>query len=423
MTTNQISIACSLLLALGAGLKAQTEPVEKDRIRALEEQLAVTQRQLAELQGVVRNLIGQLGDRVQPVAPRPVPEKPLEEEDTFTDRILVKDLGHDEREHKLEARPELFIQSRYHALPIKEATSRDITPNLGLNRMELRWAGRLSEKIGMGYEIQFHPAPEGAAEELINDAFLEYYPNQALTFRVGQFIKPFGFDIQHSSSARESPERGIFAGYFFPGQRDRGLMMTAKLDGAAPWLRGTTFYGGVFNGNRFFNDSNRQVNYNFRVRKVMDSVPVAIGASAQLGKQLLPPGLDRNNNENVYGVDLQFVIGRLGVRAEYAVGNMPSTLLSLEPEFAPGFIPGSYSSAGAVFFNYSVTRNDEIYWRYDQFNNDPVTSKNARAFNLGYLRKIGANSRLGIDYQFKNRVTYNDDELNTKLAITWNVIY
>jgi len=53
----------------------------------------------------------------------------------------------------------------------------------------------------------------------------------------------------------------------------------------------------------------------------------SVGASVQLGKQLLPPSVGGDNNENVYGVDVQFVIGRLRVRGECMAGNMPSTLL------------------------------------------------------------------------------------------------
>ena len=203
--------------------------------------------------------------------------------------------------------------------------------------------------------------------------------------RAGQFVKPFGFDIQHSSSVRESPERG------------------------------TTVYGGLFNSNRFFNNSNRQVNYNFRIRRVLEAVPLALGASVQLGRQLLPEGVADDNRENVYGADLQFVVGRLGVRAEYAAGNMPSTLLELEPEFGPGFLPGFHSAAGVVFSNLKLTEKDHPYWRYDQFNGDPVSRRNINAFNFGYLRRIGVNSRIAIDYQFKNRVSFNNDEVNTKL--------
>ena len=68
-----------------------------------------------------------------------------------------------------------------------------------------------------------------------------------------------------------------------------------------------------------------------------------------------------------------------------------------------------------------LTDGDRIYGRYDQFNGDPVYGYDVRAFNIGYFRRIGAHSRLGIDYQFKDRVTANDDSLNSRLQIIWNV--
>ncbi len=142
-----------------------------------------------------------------------------------------------------------------------------------------------------------------------------------------------------------------------------------------------------------------------------------------LGFVTLPPGVSGNDDEDVYGIDLQYVVGRLGIRVEYMRGDTPSTLLSLEPEFTPSFSPGSKSWGAAAFFNYNLTANDDIYWRWDRFNNDPVTGQDIRAFSLGYLRNVGPNSRLGIDYQFKNDVTFNDDQLNNSLSITWNVLY
>jgi hypothetical protein len=177
------------------------------------------------------------------------------------------------------------------------------------------------------------------------------------------------------------------------------------------------------NGNRFFNDNNGELNYNLRVRKVFDSLPLAIGASAQLGTQILPPGVSGNDNEDIYGVDVQYVVGRLGIRAEYMRGNMPSTLLGLDPEVAPSFSPGAKSWGAAAFFNFKLTANDDIYWRWDRFDNDPVTGRDIRAFNVGYLRSLGPNSRIGIDYQSKNDVSFNDDELNNSLSVSWNVMY
>ena len=232
---------------------------------------------------------------------------------------------------------------------------------------------------------------------------------------MGQFVKPFGFDIQQSSAERESPERGIFAGYFFPGQRDRGVMVHAEMS------RGVQVFLGAFNGNRFFTDRDRRVNYNARIRKVFERVPLAAGVSAQIGRQLLPAGMIGNDHESLIGADLQWAWRRLGVRAEFVTGNRPSTLLDLDPKYAPAFEPGSTSTGGALFSSIRLTESDQVYGRYDQFNGDPVYGYDVKAFNVGYLRKVGAYSRIGVDYQFKQRVTANDDALNSRLQVIWNV--
>ena len=74
-----------------------------------------------------------------------------------------------------------------------------------------------------------------------------------------------------------------------------------------------------------------------------------------------------------------------------------------------------------MFSSLRLTSTDQIYGRFDQFNGDPVYDYDVRAFNVGYLRRVGAHSRIGIDYQFKNRVTANDDSLNSRLQVSWNV--
>ncbi|MGH9629916.1 MAG: porin [Bryobacteraceae bacterium] len=289
--------------------------------------------------------------------------------------------------------------------------------------METRWSGRVSERLGIGFELQYHPAPQGSSFEIVNDAFLEYYASEKLTIRAGQFVKPFGFDIQQSSSVREAPERGIFAGYFFPGQRDKGVMLMADLEGFHHYLRGTTLYAAILNGNRFFDDNNRNVNFNFRLRKVFSLLPLAVGASAQLGSQIMPSGIAGSAREDLFGADLQFVWKRLGIRGEFVTGNMPSTLLNLEPEYAPAFRPNAKSTGAAAFANIHITRRNDIYGRFDWFRNDPVTSGSVHAWNIGYFRTVGEHGRVGVDYQWKNRLSFNDDRLNTRLQITWNVIY
>ncbi|MBI3952137.1 MAG: hypothetical protein HY314_16945 [Acidobacteria bacterium] len=360
-------VQCSTAMAQGNLPPPTSEPEE--RLKRLEakldealKRLEQTQAQVESLTTEVKQLRDQLSqERSATTAPASTesaksqtstPQKPKLPEaepapSSFTERILGPDLGEDERKSELRPRPEIFIQTRYSTLPHKGATIADIESNFRSSRIETRWSGRINERFGLGLEIQYHPAPDGSPEELVNDAFIEYYLSDHATLKIGQLVKPFGFDIQQSSAVRESPERALFAGYFFPGQRDRGVLLLGDLDFLnVPALKDVQYFIAALNGNRFFTDSNRQLNYLFRLRKQFDAINLAAGVSVQLGNQLLPSGLGGNNNEDVFGVDLQYAHGRFGFRGEFVAGNMPSTLLGLEPEFAPAFHPGRHSSGG-----------------------------------------------------------------------------
>lgn len=58
----------------------------------------------------------------------------------------------------------------------------------------------------------------------------------------GQMNWPFGIEIERSSSVREVPERSLLARTLFPGERDRGMKLTAT-----PY-KGVTVDLGVYNG-------------------------------------------------------------------------------------------------------------------------------------------------------------------------------
>ncbi|MEW6736643.1 MAG: porin [Acidobacteriota bacterium] len=393
-----------------------------DRINQLNQTVQLLQQDLARVNGRNSNM----SDAAVTAAKSVVQENSTANhratnspEHVINERIIDPELGKDERENNFSAKPEIFIQTRYSVTPIRNTN--EFEPNFSINRAEVRWAGKVSERLGAGLEIQFHPAIEGSPEELINDAFIEYYLNEYTTIRTGQFIKPFGFEIQQSSAMRESPERGIFAGYFFPGQRDRGVMLFGKLDFLGGAFKNVHYQIAALNGNRFFADNNRQLNYIVRARKLFVQPHLAIGFSMQQGKQNLPPGLFSINDEDIYGIDLQYAVGRFGFRGEFVAGNRPSSLLALEPDFASAFRDKAHSSGGYLFTTYQLTKNDSVYTRYDQLNGDPVTGRNVRAINFGYTRKIGELSRLNIDYQLKNRPSFNDDAVNAKLLLTWDI--
>jgi Phosphate-selective porin O and P len=425
----------ALFLSLGSIFPALAEGQERDqRIADLERQLAEAKGSIAVLQKTIDSLSTDIRALRQPEAEATAATtgaahgvkkedggKPDAAQD-FTARIIGVENGSNEHENELNAKPEVFIQTRYSVAPL-DGSGTAFNPNLRLSRIETRWAGKINERLGAGLEIQFQESVEGSPEKLVNDAFLEYYLTDRATVRVGQFIKPFGFTAQQSSWLRESPERPIFSGYFFPGERDRGVMLSGDL-GFLPSaaFKDFQYFVGAFNGNRFFNDSNRQVNYMARIRKIFDKEKLAVGASIQLGKQLLPPGVSGNDNERLFGVDFQFTTGRFGLRGEALTGNMPSTPANINPEFFPAFRPGAHSSAAELLVNYRVVGAHNVYARYNQFNGDPVTGMNIRAFNFGYFFPIGQLSRLSFDYQFKNHPSFEDDAINGRFQITWGIL-
>jgi Phosphate-selective porin O and P len=429
----------ALFLCLTGIIPALAYGQDRDqRIADLERQLTEAKGSVAALQKTIELLSMEVQAMRRPDAkpavatgaaapPTPSPSnkaggtQPDAAED-FAARIIGPELGSDERDNALEAKPEIFIQTRYSAAPF-DGSGTAFQPNIRLSRIETRWAGKINDRLGAGIEIQFQESVEGSPEKLVNDAFLEYYFNDHTTVRAGQFIKPFGFDVQQSSWLRESPERPMFSGYFFPGERDRGIMLSGDLGFLpAAGFKDLQYFVGAFNGNRFFNDSNRQVNYMARVRKIFNKEKLAVGASVQLGKQLLPPGISGNDNERLFGLDFQFTTGRFGLRGEAITGNRPSTPASIQPEFFPAFRPGTHSSAAELLVSYRVAGDHNVYARYNQFNGDPVTGLNIRAFNLGYFLPIGRLSRLSFDYQFKNHPSFEDDAVNGRFQVTWGIL-
>jgi hypothetical protein len=370
--------------------------------------------------------------REEPPGPRPTPSQTDRSAATesssseFRDRIVNPDLGLGERAQQFFKKPTVFLQTRYSAGKVKGVSPNEgYEANFDLNRLEFTMEGRVADKFGLGFEIQYHPASDGSSQELVNLAYLDYYLNSNATVRVGQFIRPFGFDIQQSSFDRENPERMNAVGYFFPGQRDRGILLQGNLSFlGSKLLRDVAYWVGITNGNNFFDDNNTNVNLNFRLRKYFLDKSLAAGVSGIVGKQPLPPGVQGNNNGNVWGFDLQWQKGPLGLRGEFIAGNMPSTLLSLpfpeSIEFAPAFLPGRSLAGGHVTGIWQVTTRDSAYVRFDQMNPDLVTGLPVRAYNVGYGRRINPGLRLSFDYQFKKRPSFNDDAQNQRFAVTLN---
>ena len=130
----------------------------------------------------------------------------------------------------------------------------DFAPNSD-NRFTLR-RGRIRFDYGLTdaqnrnrlqFVFQFDGSERGV---FIRDFWGRYWENkwELLAFTSGMFARPFGFEVNLSSSDRESPERGRMSQILMKSERDLGFM--ASLENRRKGRRGK-FYRfdiGVFNG-------------------------------------------------------------------------------------------------------------------------------------------------------------------------------
>ena len=83
----------------------------------------------------------------------------------------------------------------------------------------------------------------------LKDAYFKYTDPylQLFTLTGGLFNRPFGNEVQMSSSDRESPERGRMSQIIFPGERDMGFMLTIQAPKTSRW-NFIKLDAGLFNG-------------------------------------------------------------------------------------------------------------------------------------------------------------------------------
>jgi hypothetical protein len=417
-----------LLLGVGA-VCAQTQD---DHLAQLERRLQVITDELATVRAEIAKLKSSAVQDVAPTLPKAAVPKEAVQIENFRAQVLGLSQGVD-RKRTLNVRPNVFLQTRFSTFPLDDATPADYPSNFRISRLETRWAGSVNKALGAGVELQYQPAPDGSPDQIINDAFIDYYARPWMTLRAGQFVKPFGFDVQQPNRDREMPERAMFAGYLFPGERDRGMMMLADLGKLLP----CTMFDGMHlaiaavNGNRFYADSNRQLNYLVRVRRLHKQF--AWGGSVQLGIQPTPAQVNQTNNENVFGLDAQWAIGRLGLRAEFAHGNRPATMVTRDVEFNPTFIEGErVRTVGWTLSGlWSFSANTQAYLRFDRLGGDTIQlcpqskdgSCKSNSVNGGVRWIVAQYGIFGIDVQRKDRVSHDRNGVNTRLQVTSGIVF
>lgn len=166
--------------------------------------------------------------------------------------------------------------------------------------------------------------------------------------RTGIFDRPFGFEISHSSSSRESPERSTIFQTLFPDERDLGAMLVVKGPSGSGWDI-LEFRGGLFAGNgiKQDNDSRKDFIGQLVLNKSYNNFSFGAGVSYYHGfvyqgtgtvYTMNDGGFEANTNDantgryakrQYFGFDARFsvksVLGTTTLRGEYIFGTQPGT--------------------------------------------------------------------------------------------------
>ena len=85
---------------------------------------------------------------------------------------------------------------------------------------------------------------------IVRDMFVRVFETKKNIFSLsaGLFARPFGFEVNLSSSARETPERGRMSQILMPGERDLGAMISFDPQDKNHKLKLFKLDAGFFNG-------------------------------------------------------------------------------------------------------------------------------------------------------------------------------
>jgi phosphate-selective porin len=204
------------------------------------------------------------------------------------------------------------------------------------------------------YVLQFDASEGGFT---LKDAYMKFTDPlvNAFSLTAGIFNRPFGYEIEYSSSSRECPERARVFQTLFPGERDLGACITFNPPKTSNY-NFIKFDAGVFNGtgpNAKDFDNRKDIITRLTLNKSFfnENLKIGIGGSYHIGSMLNFTNTTTKNqyvykmNDNVFkkdssqfskrqftGLECQIainsVIGLSQLRAEYLFGQQAGTSTS-----------------------------------------------------------------------------------------------
>ncbi|HYR27293.1 MAG TPA: porin [Thermoanaerobaculia bacterium] len=228
------------------------------------------------------------------------------------------------------------------------------------------------------------------------------------TLTAGQFNWPFGFEIMYSSSQREVPERSRVVRTLFPGERDRGVMLSGRTPNEKFNYRVALVNG---TGTGRSDDLNERKDVVGRVGYSFGAVDV--GASVYRGTDLIATSTVATGVEfdkQRQGIDVQWVtpVPGLGVRGEYMTGKQaPAAGTNRTESFD---VEGWY-----LYAIQSIGTKHQLAVRLDEYDSNTDSGGSAiRTINPSYIFHWDAHSKVMASYEWiESQGTDPDDNIFT----------
>jgi hypothetical protein len=331
-------------------------------------------------------------------------------------------------------------------------------------RFRLDYERRTSENyLRYNFAIQFDGTEKGVN---IRDMFGRIYENKWNYFvgTFGVFNRPFGYELNYSSSVRESTERGRMSQILMKTERDIGAMISFE-----PQNKSSRFYplkldAGIFNGQGLTGAGEYDSFKDFIARTSLRRTKIAgkiylsgsisylnggfvngagkyykMGVTPSGGNSFIPDSSSANIGKKspriYYGGDIQLSwenkIGRTELRGEYVMGTQSSTYSTSATPAIPlinNNLKTDYiyvrNFNGAYFYLLQTfLKKHQVFLKYDWYDpNTLISGKDITAANNYGNADIRYNT-FGAGYIFYANdnlkiVLYYDHPVNEKTAIT-----
>ena len=148
----------------------------------------------------------------------------------------------------------------------------------------------MKEKPSVRFIFQLDATERGVS---IKDMYGKVFDNklQLFSLTAGVFARPFGYEVNFSSSKRESPERGRMSQILMKSERDVGAMISLETEKEESAFKNLLIEAGIFNGQGLIADGDYDSHKDFITRIKLKPFSLSKKVSLSAGASYLNGGI------------------------------------------------------------------------------------------------------------------------------------